>query len=90
MGRYPRKVFRARIILQCSIDYGCKLAKLANNLTEGTTRMKQLSGMDATFLHMETPETPMHVAGLTMYNLPEGFNGAFHAHFKKSSRRYLE
>ncbi len=45
--------------------------------------MKQLSGMDATFLYMETPETPMHVAGLTMYELPEGFKGTFHAHFKK-------
>lgn len=45
--------------------------------------MKQLSGMDATFLYMETPETPMHVAGLTLYELPEGFKGAFHAHFKK-------
>lgn len=45
--------------------------------------MKQLSGMDATFLYMETPETPMHVAGLTMYELPEGFTGTFHAHFKK-------
>ncbi|MGB0506932.1 MAG: wax ester/triacylglycerol synthase family O-acyltransferase [Pikeienuella sp.] len=43
--------------------------------------MKQLSGMDATFLYMETPETPMHVAGMTMYELPEGFTGTFHAHF---------
>ena len=45
--------------------------------------MKQLSGMDATFLYMETPETPMHVAGLTLYELPDGFKGTFHAHFKK-------
>ncbi len=45
--------------------------------------MKQLSGMDATFLYMETPETPMHVAGLTLYELPAGFKGTFHAHFKK-------
>ena len=44
--------------------------------------MKQLSGMDATFLYMETPETPMHVAGLTMYELPDGFKGTFHEHFK--------
>ena len=48
--------------------------------------MKQLSGMDATFLYMETPETPMHVAGLTMYDLPKGFKGTFHAHFKSSSQ----
>lgn len=43
---------------------------------------KQLSGMDASFLYMETPETPMHVAGLTLYELPEGFKGSFHKHFK--------
>ena len=27
--------------------------------------MKQLGGMDASFLYMETPQTPMHVAGLS-------------------------
>lgn len=45
--------------------------------------MRQLGGVDASFLYMETPETPMHVAGLTLYTLPEGFEGSFHAHFKK-------
>ena len=44
---------------------------------------KQLSGVDASFLYLETPETPMHVAGLTLYELPEGFKGSFHDHFKK-------
>lgn len=44
--------------------------------------MKQLGGVDATFLYMETPETPMHVAGLTLYTLPDGFQGSFHAHFR--------
>ncbi len=43
--------------------------------------MKQLSGIDATFLYMETDETPMHVAGLTLYDLPKGFKGSFHKHF---------
>jgi diacylglycerol O-acyltransferase / wax synthase len=43
--------------------------------------MKQLGGIDASFLYMETPETPMHVAGLTLYTLPEGFSGSFHRHF---------
>ncbi len=28
--------------------------------------MKQLGGMDASFLYMETPQTPMHVAGLSI------------------------
>ncbi|MEM7268220.1 MAG: wax ester/triacylglycerol synthase family O-acyltransferase [Pseudomonadota bacterium] len=43
---------------------------------------KQLSGIDASFLYLETPETPMHVAGLTMYELPEGFKGSFYDHFR--------
>nr|WHW29441.1 putative wax ester/triacylglycerol synthase family O-acyltransferase [uncultured bacterium] len=43
--------------------------------------MKQLSGIDATFLYFESPQTPMHVAGLTLYELPEGFKGSFHEHF---------
>ncbi len=43
--------------------------------------MKQLSGLDATFLYMETDQTPMHVAGLTLYDLPKGFRGSFHKHF---------
>ena len=43
--------------------------------------MKQLSGMDATFLYMESPQTPMHVAGLTLYDPPEGLKTSFHQHF---------
>lgn len=43
--------------------------------------MKQLGGIDATFLYMETPETPMHVAGLTLFEPPATLSGSFHAHF---------
>ncbi len=43
--------------------------------------MEQLSGLDATFLYFETAQTPMHVAGLTTYDLPKGFRGSFHKHF---------
>lgn len=39
--------------------------------------MKQLSGLDATFLYLETPETPMHVGSLNLYELPKGFKGSF-------------
>jgi diacylglycerol O-acyltransferase / wax synthase len=39
--------------------------------------MKQLSGLDATFLYLETPETPMHVGGLHLYELPKSFKGSF-------------
>jgi diacylglycerol O-acyltransferase / wax synthase len=40
--------------------------------------MKSLSGLDATFLYLETPETPMHVGSLNLYELPPGFQGSFH------------
>lgn len=39
--------------------------------------MKQLSGLDATFLYLETPEMPMHVGALHLYELPAGFRGKF-------------
>lgn len=40
--------------------------------------MKTLSGLDASFLYLETPETPMHVGSLHLYELPKGFRGSFH------------
>jgi diacylglycerol O-acyltransferase len=43
----------------------------------------QLSGIDASFLYLETPETPMHVAGYTLFELPQGFEGSFYRHFRK-------
>ena len=45
--------------------------------------LQQLSGIDASFLYLETPETPMHVAGLTYFELPPGFEGSFYQHFRK-------
>jgi diacylglycerol O-acyltransferase len=39
--------------------------------------MKTLSGLDASFLYLETPETPMHVGSLHLYELPKGFRGSF-------------
>lgn len=39
--------------------------------------MKQLSGLDATFLHLETPEMPMHVGALHVFELPAGMRGKF-------------
>ena len=41
--------------------------------------LKHLSGLDATFLYLETPQTPMHVGSLHLYELPIGFKGSFHA-----------
>jgi diacylglycerol O-acyltransferase len=39
--------------------------------------MKQLSGLDASFLYLETPEMPMHVGSLNVYELPAGYKGRF-------------
>ena len=33
--------------------------------------MNHLSGMDASFLHLETPEMPMHVGSLMLFELPQ-------------------
>jgi len=40
--------------------------------------MDHLSSMDASFLHLETPETPMHVGSLMLFDLPEGYRGDYY------------
>ncbi|MDI1239125.1 MAG: wax ester/triacylglycerol synthase family O-acyltransferase [Polaromonas sp.] len=40
--------------------------------------MTTLTGLDATFLYLETPEMPMHVGSLNLCELPAGFRGSFH------------
>ena len=40
--------------------------------------MKFLSALDALFLHLETPEQPMHVGGLNTLKLPARYKGNFH------------
>jgi diacylglycerol O-acyltransferase / wax synthase len=44
--------------------------------------MKHLSGVDASFLHLETPEMPMHVGSLNIFDLPEGYKGDFYEDVK--------
>lgn len=39
--------------------------------------MKHLSGLDASFLHLETPEMPMHVGGLHLLDAPDDLSGEF-------------
>jgi WS/DGAT/MGAT family acyltransferase len=46
-------------------------------------RMKRLSGLDATFLHLESPQMPMHVGALHLFELPKGFRGTFAAALRK-------
>ncbi len=53
--------------------------------------MDHLSGLDATFLYLETPENPMHVGSLHVYELPPGYAGDFVADVRKhiASRMHL-
>lgn len=53
--------------------------------------MDHLSGMDASFLHLETPEMPMHVGSLQVLDLPEGHVGDFYEGVKRhvGSRLHL-
>ena len=40
--------------------------------------MQSLTGLDATFLYLETPEMPMHIGSFNLCQLPAGFKGSFH------------
>ena len=51
--------------------------------------MKALSGVDAAFLHLETPQTPMHIASLSLFDLPEGYRRDFYAEVKRELARRL-
>lgn len=45
--------------------------------------MKHLSGLDATFLHVESAEMPMHVGSLNVMDLPPGYQGDFYEDVKQ-------
>lgn len=51
--------------------------------------MEHLSSMDASFLHFETPETPMHVGSLMLLELPEGYEGDYYEDVKAMLARRL-
>ena len=44
--------------------------------------MNHLSGIDAAFLHLESPEMPMHVGSLNILELPPGYSGDFYEEVK--------
>src|SRR5437868_10043205 len=44
--------------------------------------MDHLSSMDASFLHLETPETPMHVGSLMLFELPKDYQGDYYEDVK--------
>lgn len=39
--------------------------------------LKQLSGLDASFLYLEKPEMPMHVGAMYLLELPPGYRGRY-------------
>lgn len=43
----------------------------------------KLSSLDAAFLYLETPEMPMHVGSLSMFQLPKGYKGDYFEAFKQ-------
>ena len=45
--------------------------------------MKQLPGLDASFLHLETPQMPMHVGALHNFELPADYKGNFLADMRR-------
>ena len=45
--------------------------------------MQQLSGLDATFLYLETPQMPMHIGALHIFELPAGMRGSFAVALRK-------
>jgi diacylglycerol O-acyltransferase / wax synthase len=45
--------------------------------------MKHLSALDALFLHLETPETPMHVGSLMLLDVPARSRKAAYANIRK-------
>lgn len=45
--------------------------------------MKQLPGLDASFLHLETPQMPMHVGALHNFELPADYRGDFLADMRR-------
>ena len=45
--------------------------------------MKQLSGLDASFLYMETPQMPMHVGAMHVFELPASYQGNFVADMRR-------
>jgi diacylglycerol O-acyltransferase len=51
--------------------------------------MDHLSSTDASFLHLETPETPMHVGSLMLFDLPAGYEGDYYEDVKAQLAKRL-
>lgn len=46
-------------------------------MNTATSGLESLSGLDGTFLNLETLATPMHVGSLHLFEVPEGYQGDF-------------
>jgi WS/DGAT/MGAT family acyltransferase len=53
------------------------------------TPMQQLAGLDASFLHLETPQMPMHVGALHLLELPAGYDGDYTEDLREHMRLRL-
>jgi diacylglycerol O-acyltransferase / wax synthase len=51
--------------------------------------MDHHSGIYASFLHLETPETPMHVGSLMLFELPNSYQGDYYEDVKAMLRKRL-
>ncbi len=51
--------------------------------------MKQLAGLDASFLYLETPQMPMHVGALHLLELPVGYDGDYVEDLREHMRMRL-
>lgn len=51
--------------------------------------MRMLSGLDGVFLHLETPDMPMHVASLSLLERPSGLRGSFLRNVRRLYERRL-
>src|SRR2546421_13086355 len=72
----PRVECKTRLF---GFDRDGKMPQRSANREAG---VDHLSSLDASFLHLETPETPMHVASLHVLELPEGYRGDFYEDVK--------
>jgi WS/DGAT/MGAT family acyltransferase len=52
-------------------------------MTVTTAALQPLSGLDALFLQLESPEMPMHVGSLSLLELPPGYRGDFSREVRK-------
>jgi hypothetical protein len=46
--------------------------------------LNHLSALDALFLYLETPETPMHVGSLILMEKPRGHNSSFYKNIRNA------